>query len=53
MAKNLIGVLVDVEKETVSKIEIKDELDEFYRILNCSCIDIVSRRIGGCSKKIF
>lgn len=47
MSKKLLrGVLVDVEKETVSVVEIPDELDEFYRILNCSCIDIVSRRIG-------
>lgn len=48
MSKKLLrGVLVDVEKETVSVVEIPDELDEFYRILNCSCIDIVLRRIGG------
>lgn len=47
MAKKLLlGVLVDVEKETVRVVEIPDELDEFYRILNCSCIDIVSRHIG-------
>lgn len=45
--KNLLrGVLVDVEKETVSVVEIPDELDEYYRILNCTCIDIVVRRIG-------
>lgn len=47
MAKNLLrGVLVDVEKETASIVEIPDELDEFYKILNCSCIDITVRRIG-------
>ena len=46
MKKLLRGVLVDVEKETASIVEIPDELDEFYRILNCDCIDIVSRRIG-------
>ena len=47
MTKKLLrGVLVDVEKETVSVVEIPDELDEIYRILNCSCIDIVDRRIG-------
>lgn len=45
--KNLLrGVLVDVEKETVSVVEIPDELDEYYKILNCDCIDIVVRRIG-------
>ena len=47
MTKRMLrGVLVDVEKETVSVVEIPDELDELYRILNCSCIDIVVRRIG-------
>lgn len=46
--KNLLhGVLVDVEQETVSVMEIPDELDELYRILNCDCIDIVVRRIGS------
>lgn len=46
MARELRGVLVDVEEETVSVVEIPDELDEFYQILNCDCIDIVARRIG-------
>lgn len=46
MSRKLRGVLVDVEKETVSVVEIHDKLDEFYRILNCDCIDIVARRIG-------
>lgn len=54
MAKKLLlGVLVDVAKETVRAVEIPDELDEFYRILNCDCIDIVSRRIGWRAKKRF
>ena len=48
MANKLLrGVLVDVENETASVVEIPDELDEFYRILNCTCIDIVARRIGS------
>ena len=53
MSKKLLrGVLVDVEKETARVVEIPDELDEFYRILNCSVIDIVVRSIGGrCRKK--
>ena len=47
MSKKLLrGVLVDVENEKVSVVEIPDELDEFYKILNCSCIDIVTRKIG-------
>ena len=48
MSKKLLrGVLVDVEKETVEIMEIEDELDEFYRILNCTCIDITVRCIGS------
>lgn len=43
--KKLRGVLVDVENETVKVLEIEDKLDEFYRILNCTCIDIVVRNV--------
>lgn len=53
MAKKLLGVLVDVENEKVEAMEIEDELDSFYKILNCSTIDIVVRRIGGRCKKTF
>lgn len=28
-------------------IEIEDDLQTYYRILNCDCIDIVHRNIGG------
>ena len=48
--KLLKGVLVDVENEKVQVVEIEGSLQEFYRILNCSCIDITSRRIG---RKLF
>ena len=48
MSKKLLrGVLVDVEKEIVEIMEIEDELEEFYRILNCTCIDITVRCIGS------
>lgn len=47
MSKKLLrGVLVDVENETASVVEIPDKLDELYKILNCDCIDITVRRIG-------
>lgn len=47
MSKKLLrGVLVDVKNEKVSVVKIPDELDEFYKILGCSCIDIVNRKIG-------
>lgn len=48
MSKKLLrGVLVDVENEKVSVLEIPDELEEFYKILNCTCIDITVRCIGS------
>lgn len=53
MAKKILGVLVDVENEKVEAMEIEDELDSFYKILNCSCIDIVVRNIGGRHRKAF
>ncbi|MCM1189822.1 MAG: DUF3846 domain-containing protein [bacterium] len=53
MAKKLLGVLVDVYNEKAQPLEIEDELDSFYKILDCTCIDIVRRRIGGRFKKAF
>lgn len=53
MAKKLLGVLVDVYNEKAQAVEIDDTLDSFYKILDCSCIDIVRRRIGGRCKKAF
>lgn len=44
--KKLLGVLVDVENKKVEAIEIADDLEKYYEILNCTCIDIVQRRIG-------
>lgn len=53
MAKKLLGVLVDVYNEKAQALEIEDELESFYKILDCSCIDIVRRRIGGRYKNAF
>jgi hypothetical protein len=53
MAKKLLGVLVDVKNNEAKAMEIDDDLNEFYRILNCTCIDIVQRRIGARLKKSF
>lgn len=44
--KKLLGVLVDVENKKVDAIEIADDLEKYYEVLNCTCIDIVQRRIG-------
>lgn len=40
-------LLLNVFDENVRVMEINDELDEYYKLLNCSMIDIVSRKIGG------
>lgn len=50
--KRIVGVLADVEKEMVGLVEIPNGLDAFYKVLNCGCIDIVTRRIGD-SKKAY
>lgn len=54
MSRKLSGVLIDTEKRIARSITIEDEIKKFYKILNCSMIDIVQRRIGsGRSKKSF
>lgn len=40
-------LLLDVYKEEVREIDIEAKLDEYYRVLDCTTIDIVERRIGG------
>lgn len=47
MAKKLFGVLLDVKEAKAERIEIEDELQEFYRVIGCDWIDITQRRIGG------
>lgn len=44
--KKLKGVLIKVDG-TCEVVEIVDTLDNLYNVCECSCIDIVSRRIGG------
>ncbi len=46
MYRPLKAVLVDSETAEAKIIEVEDDNDEFYRLLNCSLIDIVVRRIG-------
>ena len=47
MNKELYGVLVDVKNNIVEPKNILDNLDSYYKELNCSTIDIVERRIGN------
>ena len=45
------GILLDVDtgdaRGHVEDIEIEDSLEEYYRILKCDTIDIVTRKIDG------
>lgn len=47
MAGKITGILVDVVKGTIDKATIDKSLDGYYAALNCRCIDIVSRTVGG------
>lgn len=40
-------MLIDVNKNKVQVLDIVDSLDVFYAKLDCRCIDIVTRKIGG------
>lgn len=43
------ALLIDTETRKASVVEIDDEnhLKEFYRLLNCSLIDVAYRKVGG------
>lgn len=44
----MYGFLVDVEDPQMTRgVEIEDSLATYYNLLNCDCIDIVVRTIGG------
>ena len=45
-ARTIKAILVDVQNETSRVVEFEDKLENFYELLQCECIDIVSRRIG-------
>ena len=40
-------ILLDVYKDEVRVLEIKPELEEYYKLIGCDCIDIADRKIGG------
>lgn len=43
MEKELTGVLVDVKRGVVERCTLDGSLQDFYRVLNCSRIDITTR----------
>lgn len=46
-ARKIKGVLVNVNKGTVEPVELDKSLNGYYAALDCRCIDIVQRTIGG------
>lgn len=42
----ITGVLVDVKAGTIKKATIAANLDSYYKVLDCDCIDIVGRSLG-------
>lgn len=47
MEKLKRAFLIDVKNKTSRELTINDSLDEFYKVLDCTTIDITSREIGG------
>lgn len=43
--RKITGVLIADGKATVTEVD--DDLDAYYKLLDCEMIDIVTRRIGG------
>lgn len=43
----ITGILVDAEGCTAAPATIEKSLAGYYTALNCDCIDLVSRKIGG------
>lgn len=43
----ITGILVDTIKNEITKVTIDNTIESLHEILNCSCIDIVTRLIGG------
>lgn len=40
------AILIDVKNNCTEVVEIENTLDEYYRLIDCRCIDIVRRKIG-------
>lgn len=45
--EKITGVLVNVTDGTARKATIECSLKSYYRALDCDCIDVVNRRLGG------
>ena len=43
----ITGIFVDTENKKTSVLTVDDELETYYKLLNCSLIEIVPRKIGN------
>lgn len=50
--ERLLAVLVDVKRNMHGIVAVPNELEAFYQVLGCDCIDITVRRIGVEKKKV-
>lgn len=47
------GVLLDLDKDTAEVVEFIPSLENYYEMLHCDTIDIVSRKVGVTNGRIF
>lgn len=47
------GFLLDVENGVAEERTVPDKLDSYYKMLNCSCIDITIRKLGYSGNRYF
>lgn len=45
--RKVTGVLINTWASEASKATLEDNLDAYYKALDCTCIDITYRTIGG------
>lgn len=43
----MIGILFNVRLNELHIVDIQDKLETYYSLLECDCIDMVHREIGG------
>lgn len=43
----ITGIFVDTKNKKTSVLTVDDELETYYKLLNCSLIEIVPRKIGN------
>ena len=49
----ITGYLIDVQNEKAGAVTIQHGLTAYYQLLNCRCIDMVSRRIGKQAQRCY